>query len=246
MKPLLFISDIHLDDSDKQKTAHFKVFLQKASSLAGKLYILGDLFNAWIGDDYSYHYSEIINALKESVNNGLEIYIIKGNRDFLLGKEFENISGCVLLPDKIVVDVFGIKTLLLHGDLLCTNDIQYQQFRTLTHQDIWQKEFLNKPINERLEFAQAARRISMSNNNIDQKDHLDISLSSLEEVSKEFGVSQVIHGHTHKPSIKTCQFPNMPIRHIVLGDWTPAGKCLLHTNSMNLTTEINFIDSDSI
>ncbi|HIO92494.1 MAG TPA: UDP-2,3-diacylglucosamine diphosphatase [Leucothrix mucor] len=219
-----FISDLHLDDTRPHITQQFFDFLNKIKDEAEALYILGDLFEAWIGDDIldtplGASALEVVNHLKKLSDNGTKLYFAHGNRDFLIGDQFIKRIGANLLDEHQVIDLYGTPTLIMHGDTLCTDDIEYQQLRGMLRKPQWQKEFLAKPLQERIEEALKLRQISQEKTKGKQEDILDVNQSKVEKVMRKFGVTQLIHGHTHRPATHDFELDGKQAKRIVLGDW---------------------------
>lgn len=222
----LFISDLHLDPSRPEITNLFLAFLQRARA-AEALYILGDLFEAWIGDDDDSELAGVVReALQELTRAGVPAFLMHGNRDFLLGGTFERQSGCQLLADPTVIDLYGEPTLLMHGDLLCTDDHAYMQFRAQVHDPAWQQTVLAKPLAERREMAAALRGESAQANAGKQTELMDVNAETVSAVMREHRVQRLIHGHTHRPAVHEFLLDGAPARRIVLGDWYDQGSML--------------------
>lgn len=223
----LFISDLHLDDRRPETTALFLQFLRDEAESAEALYILGDLFEFWLGDDAPSKCAvKIASALSSLNKKGVPCYFITGNRDFLLKNDYAKQAGMALLPDEYVVDLYGEQVLLMHGDSLCTDDIPYQQFRALVRNPAWQLDFLAKSPQERLQIALQARDAST-----DHKDNVDMEIMDVNpgEVIAAFerhGVHRMIHGHTHRPATHNLTAGGHPAQRIVLGDWYTQGSVL--------------------
>lgn len=229
MKPVLFISDLHLDTSRPEIVQLFLHFLQQRATQAEALYILGDFFEAWIGDDAVPPDHPVIAALKGVSATGVPLYVMRGNRDFLLGEQFEQLTGARLLPDPTVITLGGDPVLLMHGDSLCTDDTTYQQFRAMVHNPQWQQMFLAKPIEERMELARQARQESTARNTglMDtQESIMDVNQGAVEQAMREHGVQRLIHGHTHRPNVHEFTVDGKPATRIVLGDWYDQGSVL--------------------
>ena len=225
----LFISDLHLDAERPEITALFGHFLDGQARSADALYILGDLFEAWVGDDDPSAAGALVaEKLRALVDAGVPAYFIRGNRDFLLGESFAARCGMTLLDDPSVIDLYGTPTLILHGDLLCTDDTAYQQFRTQTRDPQWQAQFLAQPLQARLAFAAQARAASQARyGELVEKGIAetigDVSPATVQDWFARFGVTRMIHGHTHRPAIH--DEGNGHTR-IVLGDWYTQGSVL--------------------
>ena len=226
-----FISDLHLEPKYEAITKGFLSFLEKPQS-GDQLYILGDFFNVWIGDDFTNPYiDQIKQALKNKSDQGVEIFFMHGNRDFLVGQQFCEETGCTLLDDPTVVELFGEKYLLMHGDSLCTRDVEYMQVRQMVRSPQWQEQFLSQTIEGRIEFAQNARAESQSknaekaqeSNNDMGEDIMDVTLEEVDAELKKHSVTKMIHGHTHRPARHQIDLDGTPAERIVLGDWYKSG-----------------------
>ena len=217
---ILFVSDLHLSADRAGKLALFCRLLNHARGRAEAIYILGDLFEFWLGDDDdSEPHGEVIGALAGLRDTGTALYVIRGNRDFLFGDEFASKTGALLLPDYHVVDLFGTPTLLTHGDLLCTKDIQYQAFRKYVHHPKNQAEFLSRSLDERRRLAREMR--SGTTASMLEKDDfiMDVDEDTVARTMRDYSVRQLIHGHTHRPAIHTFEIDGAQCSRIVLGDW---------------------------
>lgn len=225
----LFVSDLHLDPERPEITALFGRFLDGEARGADALYILGDLFEAWVGDDDPSDAGAFVaDRLRALTDSGVPAYFIHGNRDFLLGASYAQRCGMTLLDDPTVVDLYGTHTLLLHGDLLCTDDTAYQQFRTQTRDAQWQAKFLAQPLAARLAFAAQARAASQARyGELVAKGMAetvgDVAPAAVQDWFRRFGVQRMIHGHTHRPAIHD---EGGGRTRIVLGDWYEQGSVL--------------------
>lgn len=223
----LFVADLHLDAQRPQITRLFLRFLDGAARRAQALYILGDLFEAWVGDDDDdVHYRTIIDKLHEFAGHGPPVYAMHGNRDFLLSEEFERASGCQLIADPTVIDLYGTPTLLMHGDTLCTDDVEYQTFRQTVRQPQWQDQFLEKSLEERKRIGRSLRERSQESTATKAESIMDVNQAAVEQALRDHGVGQLIHGHTHRPAVHSLQVDGQPARRIVLGDWYEHGSVL--------------------
>ena len=230
----LFVSDLHLDPARPEITALFLRFLGEEASGADALYILGDLFEAWVGDDDpSTTGQQVADGLRRLADTGVPAFFIHGNRDFLVGQDYARRAGLCILPDPAVVSLYGEPVLLMHGDLLCTDDHAYQAFRAQTRDPHWQAKFLAQPLAARQAFAAQARQASMSR----QQDMIDGDRASFEAVTDvnsqaveatlaRFGVATLVHGHTHRPAMHAVRIGDREGRRIVLGDWYEQGSVL--------------------
>ena len=225
----LFISDLHLDPERPEITRLFGDFIDGEARSADALYILGDLFEAWVGDDDPSEAGTFVAArLKALADAGVPTYFIRGNRDFLLGDAYAKRAGMTILPDPAVILLQGEPTLILHGDLLCSDDTAYQQFRTQTRDPRWQAQFLAQPLAARLAFAAQARAASKARYGELQASGqsetiTDVSPATVREWFARYGVRRMIHGHTHRPAIHD---EGDGATRIVLGDWYQQGSVL--------------------
>ena len=228
----LFISDLHLDAQRPRITALFGRFLADQARGAEALYILGDLFEAWVGDDAPSETGAFVAAQLRTVSDaGTPVVFIRGNRDFLLGEDFARRAGMTILPDPAVVMLYGKPTLLMHGDTLCTDDAAYQAFRAQTRDPHWQAQFLAQPLAARLGFAQQARAASKAHQSGLQDSGTmaaitDVSPASVDDALTRFGIDTLIHGHTHRPAVHELDVDGRACRRIVLGDWYEQGSVL--------------------
>ncbi|WP_237055867.1 UDP-2,3-diacylglucosamine diphosphatase [Microbulbifer sediminum] len=230
------ISDLHLDENRPEITRAFFDFLRGRAAGAEALYILGDFFEVWIGDDDDAPLArEVVDELSRYSGTGAELYLMHGNRDFLLGEDFAHRAGGILLPDPTLVTLAGQKVLLMHGDSLCTMDEEYMAFRQQARDPNWQEALLAKPLAERRQIAAQIRAVSKSMNSRKAEDIMDVTPSEVESVMREHGVRTLIHGHTHRPATHTLEIDGEPARRIVLGDWGENGWCIrADKNSLDL------------
>lgn len=232
----LFISDLHLDSRRPAITALLLDFLGQRARSADALYILGDLFEAWIGDDDDAPLAgDIADALKRLARAGVPIYFVHGNRDFLLGADYAARAGLRLLPEASVIDLYGTATLIMHGDTLCIDDTAYQAFRTKVRDPAWQRQVLALPLGQRRAMASQLRETSREATRLKAEDITDVNSQAVTEAMRSFGVRHLIHGHTHRPARHTLRLGGLPAERWVLGDWyeqgsvlecTPQGWCL--------------------
>lgn len=219
-KDILFISDLHLSLDKPEITRRFLSFLKARAPQASALYILGDLFDAWIGDDdHTPPNGTIREALKQLSDSGTEIYLQLGNRDFLLGRQFCQETGVRLLGDYAVIDLFGTPTLLTHGDLLCTDDLPYQAFRVKSRSLEWQNKVLSKPLLVRLLAARWYRLRSFLHKRKKNQEIMDVNQDTVIQTMHEFGCLRLIHGHTHRPAIHHFELDGKPAQRFVLAAW---------------------------
>jgi UDP-2,3-diacylglucosamine hydrolase len=225
----VFISDLHLDDERPQATALLMEFLRGPAAQAERLYILGDLFEFWIGDDVLSETAKLVAAETSTLRKrGVSCYFVHGNRDFLLGHEYALLSGMELLPTTSVVDLYGTPSLLLHGDTLCTDDQDYQAFRRQVRDPAFQQMFLALPPAQRLVMARSARDASKAHTGAVAMEIMDVNRHAVEQAFAEHGVVRMIHGHTHRPAVH--QHPLASGRtgtRVVLADWYKGGSYLL-------------------
>lgn len=216
----LFISDLHLDEARPQITELFARFLANEARGAAALYILGDLFESWIGDDDDAELpARVAHALRALRDSGTPIYFMHGNRDFLLGADYAARAGMELLAVATIVDLAGERTLLMHGDTLCTDDIEYQKFRMLVRNPAWQAQFLAEPLAERRAFAAQARGESRKHTAMKAVEIMDVNQAAVASAMREHGVRRLIHGHTHRPATHRFELDGTSAERIVLGDW---------------------------
>lgn len=230
-----FISDLHLDAAQPQVGRLLLDFLDSIRGEAEALYILGDLFEYWVGDDMlaSDHAAFLrpsIAALRALHDDGVKLYFQHGNRDFLVGQAFAAATGCVLLPESIVVDLYGAPTLLLHGDTLCTDDVEYQQVRQTLRDPQWQQAFLALPLAERIRQAQAMRAQSRAKQQ-ERAYPVDVNPQAVRQAMQAAGVRHLIHGHTHRPAIHEWEEGGVAYQRIVLGDWHPDAASFLRIDA---------------
>jgi len=225
---ILFISDLHLSLDKPAITRRFLAFLQGRARQAKALYILGDLFDAWVGDDdYTPPNKRIRTALRQLTQTGTQVFLQQGNRDFLLGGRFCQETGISLLADEVVIDLFGTPTLLMHGDLLCTDDLPYQAFRVKAHTQEWQQNILSKPLLVRLLAARWYRLRSFFHKRKTQQDIMDANPDTVRRTLQRHGVARLIHGHTHRPAVHDFDIDGQPAQRFVLAAWhTQAGEAL--------------------
>ncbi len=223
----LFISDLHLDPARPAVTRLFLQFLAGEARQADALYILGDLFEAWVGDDDpDPHHEDVANGLAQLHHQGTPVYFVAGNRDFLLGEDYANRAGMTLLQEPVTLELGGISTLLLHGDVLCTDDVEYQQFRAMVHAPRWQQDFLSRSLAERKALAGQARAESQRRGAVTRPEIMDVNAQAVEALFREHDVQRVIHGHTHRPGIHRLTVTGQARQRIVLGDWYEQGSVL--------------------
>ena len=223
----LFIADLHLSTEEPAITAGFLRLLEGEARTAEALYILGDLFEAWIGDDDPNPlHAAIAAAIRALVESGVPCYFIHGNRDFLIGKRFARQSGMMLLPAEKVLTLYGERILIMHGDTLCTDDVGYQQFRAKVQQRWLQTLFLSLPLFIRQRIAAKMRAGSKASNQTKSDAIMDVNQQAVSEVMRQHHVRHLIHGHTHRPAIHDLQIEGHPARRYVLGAWHQEGSMI--------------------
>ena len=219
MKPR-FISDIHLSENNPHLINTFKTFLNESKKTCSHLFILGDLFEIWIGDDDDNSFNqEVKKALIDFTSNGPKTFLMHGNRDFLLGETFANEVGISLLSDPYTLDINGMKTILSHGDFLCTDDTDYIDFRNKVRSEDWQKDFLSKSIDERNNIANLLRSHSRDATSKKSLEITDANPEMVNNFIQENKPDIFIHGHTHRPKIHE----HSSAKRVVLGDWDKYG-----------------------
>ena len=220
-KEILFISDLHISLEKPEITRRFLSFLRDRAPKAAAVYILGDLFDAWIGDDDpTPPNNKIRKQLKQLTNSGTKVYLQQGNRDFLLGNKFCEDTGVTLIDDYLVIDLLGTPTLLTHGDLLCSDDLPYQAFRVKSHTPEWQHYVLSKPLILRLVMARWYRFRSYFHKRNKTQEIMDVNQDTVINVMREHHCLRLIHGHTHRPAIHDFEINGQPAQRFVLAAWT--------------------------
>ncbi|HEY2344416.1 MAG TPA: UDP-2,3-diacylglucosamine diphosphatase [Xanthomonadaceae bacterium] len=247
----LFVSDLHLDSARPRIVALFRDFLREEAAHADALYILGDLFEYWVGDDDPQPVAgEVIEGLSALAASGVPVFFLRGNRDFLLRDAYAARCGMRILPDPCVIDLYGQPVLLAHGDAMCSDDVAYQAFRRQSREPAWQEQMLAQPLPVRIALAQKARAASIEHQRAVRpdaaadadvhgrtsvagagragatEDITDVSQATVEATFARYGIATMIHGHTHRPAIHRFEVGGMSRRRIVLGDWYEQGSVL--------------------
>lgn len=215
----LFISDIHLTAEKPEITQAFVAFLRSKTESCRNLYLLGDIFEAWLGDDLILENTQyILSEIKKLSDKGISVFFQHGNRDFLVSDRFSDITGAHILKDEAIITLpDGQVALLMHGDQLCTDDLEYQQFRQMVRQPLWQQHFLQKQPEERIAIARQLREASQMRNQQKTEEIMDVNDQAVAEALSRHQCSLLIHGHTHRPQV---HHNHHSVRY-VLGDWGP-------------------------
>jgi UDP-2,3-diacylglucosamine hydrolase len=227
----LFISDLHLSAERPDIAQCFFDFMKNEAPKAEALYILGDLFEVWIGDDNTTDFSTAVANAIASVGQVIPVYFIHGNRDFAIGKKYAKKCHMQLLPEQYVIDLYGRKTLISHGDELCTRDLAYMKFRKKARGWWWPKLMLSLPLALRKRIANKGRETSKNNQMSLSAEIMDVTQSEVEQAMRTFDVTLFIHGHTHRPNVHEFCLANTTtkVKRIVLGDWYTQGSILVAT-----------------
>lgn len=221
---LFFISDLHLSPARESTTEAFYDFLDNTAKGAESLYILGDFFDIWLGDDDDTPiYQDIIKKLKHYSETGPRLYFMRGNRDFLIGGDFARRSGATLLKDPTIITYRQQSLLLMHGDSLCTLDEDYIAFRNMTRSAKWKHEFLSKPLAQRIEYANQVRQQSKTMSSMKADDIMDVTPKEVEKLMSNYSTPLFIHGHTHRPDVHLLTINDKAAKRVVLGDWHDSG-----------------------
>jgi UDP-2,3-diacylglucosamine hydrolase len=228
----LFISDLHLAPERPDIIQLFIQFLNTQAAQAESLYILGDLVEYWLGDDdNAAGLSDAFNAMRELADKGLKIYLMHGNRDFLMGEQLAQRCGCTLIQEPYIAHINKLPILLLHGDILCTDDLRYQELRLMLRNPAWQADFLSKPLAEREQMAMALRKQSKEETQLKAADIMDVNADAVTQAFIDNSISLMIHGHTHRPAVHDFEVNNTAVKRVVLGDWYSQGSVLELTST---------------
>ena len=224
---VLFVSDLHLDAERPVAIDAFVDFVERECIRAERIFILGDLFEVWVGDDDDDPVlARAIDAIASLRAYEVPCYIMHGNRDFLLGEAFAERTGAKIMTDYVTVDIYGQSLLLTHGDLLCTDDTAYMKLRATVRDPQWQAGFLERPIAERRQIAASMRERSKTETATKSEDIMDVNQRAVEETLRSHGVNILVHGHTHRPGVHRFEIDGAPATRIVLGDWYTEGTIL--------------------
>jgi len=223
----LFVSDVHLDAASPEIARQFHAFLAGEARSAAALYILGDLFEAWLGDDDPDPVARsTVAALRALVDTGVPCFVMHGNRDFLIGERFCRETGATLLEDGAVVEVNGERVLLMHGDALCTDDVSYQRLRRIVRNPIVRWVLRRMTLEQRRALARKMRAGSREHVGTTAPEIMDVNAAAVAQALRAAGVRTLVHGHTHRPAVHELEIDGMPSRRIVLGDWYAQGSVL--------------------
>lgn len=227
-EPALFISDLHLAPEHGGAVAAFHAFARGPARTASAVYVMGDLFDAWVGDDQRVEpFAQAVLASLRAVSDaGVPLFVARGNRDFLLGEDFARAAGATLLAEQTLVDAGGMPTLVTHGDEFCTDDTQYQRYRAWARNPRVQRRLLQLPYRVRRSIATWLRRESRAATSRKPETILDVNAGAIEQAFRRFGVSRIIHGHTHRPARHESVVDGTPRERIVLADWRDHGHFL--------------------
>jgi UDP-2,3-diacylglucosamine hydrolase len=236
--PTLIVSDLHIDSATPEIAGRFLEFLRADAAQADALYILGDLFESWIGDDDDDpHRRAVVEALAQLTGSGVELHVQSGNRDFLYGNRFSARTGGQHLEDPTRVTRYGRTVLMTHGDALCTDDLPYQRLRAMVRDADWQQAFLGLSRTTRQRLAEAARSGSRAHTRQQASLLMDVNAQTVEAVFRAADVDTLIHGHTHRPAVHTLDVDGRRRERIVTGDWsTTATFAVWDENGIRLAT----------
>jgi len=232
MPDILFISDLHLAPERPDIIQLFLKFMDDQAASAKELYILGDLVEYWLGDDDKAEALEpVFNKMKQAADSGLKIFLMHGNRDFLMGPQLAERCGCTLINDPYIANLNGTPAILMHGDTLCTDDVDYQKLRNMLRNPAWQQDLLSKSLAERMIIAKTLREKSAEETQNKDECIMDVNADTVDHVFNEHNMTLMIHGHTHRPDIHHTKFNNKELTRIVLGDWYKKGSVLKFNNA---------------
>lgn len=224
----LLVSDLHLEDNRPDITRAFFHLLDQFEGKVARLFILGDFFEIWLGDDVlTKTAQQVAQRLQSFSTSGTEVFIMHGNRDFLIGSHYAASCGASLLADPATLNIAGRPCLLMHGDMLCIDDIEYMNFRKMVRNPAWQAAFLGKTVAERIAFGRQARSQSQQDTKNKSYEILDVNQDEVVRICSESNVPLLIHGHTHRPARHKVETDNGSCERIVLGDWHEKGWYIL-------------------
>lgn len=223
----IFVSDLHLCPTRPAINQTFFDFLRGPAARGEALYILGDLFEYWAGDDDDDPFNaSVLTALRGLADGGVKLYLMHGNRDFLIGKRFSGASGAQLLDDPTLLDLYGKRTLLMHGDTLCTDDVRYLEFRAKVRSTAWQQQFLAQSLVARKQIIAGLRSENVSEKKLKTEEIMDATLTGIETALRAHGYPRLIHGHTHRPALHRHVVDGHTCERWVLADWYTSGSYL--------------------
>ena len=227
-KPTLFLSDLHLSPDRPEALRAFHAFAAGPARDAAAVYMLGDIFDWWVGDDQIRipFVADVVKSMRGISDAGVALYVGHGNRDFLIGERLAQAAGARLLPEIVVLDLHGVRTLLCHGDQLCTDDVEYQAFRRMVRDPRWQQQMLALPVAQRAALAQQVKTQTRARVMAKAEEIMDVNQGTVEATMRRFGVHTLLHGHTHRPNIHRFELDGEPATRIVLGDWHTQGSVL--------------------
>ncbi|MDB2373981.1 UDP-2,3-diacylglucosamine diphosphatase [Psychrosphaera haliotis] len=240
MSSTLVIADLHLCPSRPDITQCFFSFLESNSGQHDALYILGDLFETWVGDDDKSAFNLSISQAIKHFSTSTPVYFCHGNRDFLVGKKFASQSGMTILPENYKTTLYGHSVLLMHGDQLCLDDIDYQAFRKRSRSWWWQKLILLMPLKKRKKLAEDIREKSKESQKHKSLEIMDVAQREVDRVVNEYGCEWLVHGHTHRPKIHHLENNK---KRMVVGDWYEQGSALLLTKEKGQLIELPFLSN---
>jgi len=224
----IFVSDLHLCPSRPQINRIFFDFLRGQAASAQALFILGDLFEYWAGDDDDTPFNQsVVAALRDYTSRGSALYLMHGNRDFLIGERFLEATGSTLLPDPTTIDLNGVPTLLLHGDTLCTDDVKYMAFRAKVRDPAYQQQFLAQPLATRKQIIAGLRAENAGEKQQKSDAIMDVATATVEAAFRENPCPRMIHGHTHRPALHHHVVDGRGYERWVLADWYRTGSYLV-------------------
>jgi UDP-2,3-diacylglucosamine hydrolase len=226
MQHTLFIADLHLDEKHPATYAYFSAFMQKQAPLSEALYILGDLFEKWIGDDHRSPFNELVKADLKRLTQKIPVYFLHGNRDFLIGKKFARETGCHILPEFSIIKLYGQPIILLHGDVLCSLDKKHMRFRKLTKNSLLKTIFLSLPLTTRQKIGSYVRKSSKQHHQTTPNNYLDVIPETVASTFKNYQINKMVHGHIHQPRVFHTIYHNEWRERIVLGSWEQHGCAL--------------------
>lgn len=243
----LFVSDLHLSVDRPDKLELFERFAARAAQVASTLYILGDLFEVWLGDDDDTpQHRAIVDALARLSAAGVAVYFMHGNRDFLCGPGFSAQTGATLLPDYAIIELDGQRAVLTHGDLLCTQDVKYQRFRRVVRNPVVRRLFLAVPLASRRRIASGTRNRTLASMERKTAQVMDVDSAAVTEVLRRHAATLLIHGHTHRPAVHTLVVDGRACRRVVIGDWYCDDDLLAYDNGQLRKMRIGeFISADA-